>query len=306
MDFLRGIIPSTENLVIAFWNEIEARLASVKLHRVRLYETPRNFAEYEGPVGGAGNPSVNKPAGRRKTPPLVMVTGASQGIGAEIALAFAREAGARLALVARQAGKLRAEARRSLNAGAAAAECFACDCTDSAAIDAMAEAVRERLGEPDVVVANAGHFSPVALLEMDAAAFDAEIGANLRSAFLTARAFAPAMAERGRGDLFFMASWASVRAFPRGGAYVAAKHGVLGLARAFREELRSRGVRVAAVMPGATVSPSWDGSGGAGGENDAGGGRGAHLRGHLAHVAGNDGGGNHRAAPARRRVNRAR
>lgn len=47
--FLRGIIPSTENLVIAFWNEIEPHLTAGKLHRVRLYETPRNFADYYGP-----------------------------------------------------------------------------------------------------------------------------------------------------------------------------------------------------------------------------------------------------------------
>ena len=49
VEFLRGVIPSTENLVIAFWNEIEPRLTTGKLHRVRLYETPRNFAEYYGP-----------------------------------------------------------------------------------------------------------------------------------------------------------------------------------------------------------------------------------------------------------------
>jgi len=47
--FLRGVIPSTENLVIAFWNEIEPHLTAGKLHRVRLYETPRNFADYYGP-----------------------------------------------------------------------------------------------------------------------------------------------------------------------------------------------------------------------------------------------------------------
>ena len=47
--FLRGIIPSTENLVIAFWNKIEPHLPSGKLHRVRLYETERNFADYYGP-----------------------------------------------------------------------------------------------------------------------------------------------------------------------------------------------------------------------------------------------------------------
>ena len=50
VDFLKGIIPTTENLVIAFWNEIEPALPSGRLYRVRLYETPRNFAEYFGPT----------------------------------------------------------------------------------------------------------------------------------------------------------------------------------------------------------------------------------------------------------------
>jgi 6-pyruvoyltetrahydropterin/6-carboxytetrahydropterin synthase len=49
VDFLRGVIPSTENLVIAFWHEIAPRLTAGELQRVRLYETPRNFAEYDGP-----------------------------------------------------------------------------------------------------------------------------------------------------------------------------------------------------------------------------------------------------------------
>lgn len=47
--FLRGVIPSTENLVIAFWNEIEPHIKTGRLYCVRLYETPRNFAEYHGP-----------------------------------------------------------------------------------------------------------------------------------------------------------------------------------------------------------------------------------------------------------------
>lgn len=47
--FLRGVIPSTENLVIAFWNEIEPHIKAGRLYCVRLYETPRNFAEYHGP-----------------------------------------------------------------------------------------------------------------------------------------------------------------------------------------------------------------------------------------------------------------
>lgn len=50
VDFLRGVNPSTENLVIAFWNEIEPQIHAGRLHCVRLYETPRNFAEYHGPM----------------------------------------------------------------------------------------------------------------------------------------------------------------------------------------------------------------------------------------------------------------
>jgi 6-pyruvoyltetrahydropterin/6-carboxytetrahydropterin synthase len=49
VDFLRGVIPSTENLVIAFWSEIAPYITAGRLHCVRLYETPRNFAEYHGP-----------------------------------------------------------------------------------------------------------------------------------------------------------------------------------------------------------------------------------------------------------------
>jgi 6-pyruvoyltetrahydropterin/6-carboxytetrahydropterin synthase len=49
VDFLKGLIPSTENLVIAFWRQIEPLLPSGRLHRVRLFETPRNFADYYGP-----------------------------------------------------------------------------------------------------------------------------------------------------------------------------------------------------------------------------------------------------------------
>jgi 6-pyruvoyltetrahydropterin/6-carboxytetrahydropterin synthase len=51
VDFLRGVIPSTENLVVAFWNRIAPRIRAGELHSVRLFETPRNFAEYRGPGG---------------------------------------------------------------------------------------------------------------------------------------------------------------------------------------------------------------------------------------------------------------
>jgi len=190
----------------------------------------------------------------------VLVTGASQGIGAAIAAVFARElgAGVRLALVARQAAKLTRVAHRCRQLGAAKVDFFPCDVSDAAAVETLAHDVRSRV---DVLINNAGQFVPTPLLDMSAHEFDAVLAANLRSVFLVTRAFAPAMVRRRRGDIFIMASVAGMRAFPAGGAYVAAKHGVLGLARAFREELKPHGVRVTAVLPGATMSPSWTGSG---------------------------------------------
>jgi short-subunit dehydrogenase len=85
--------------------------------------------------------------------------------------------------------------------------------------------------------------------------------ANLRSLFLVTKAFAPAMLRRRRGDIFNMGSIAGLVAYPGGSAYTAAKFGVTGLSKAMRAEFKGRGVRVSCVHPGATVSPSWRGSG---------------------------------------------
>ncbi|HYP18301.1 MAG TPA: SDR family oxidoreductase [Opitutus sp.] len=193
--------------------------------------------------------------------PVVLITGASQGIGAEIAKVFAREVrGVRLALVARNERNLGAVARACVKLGAVA-EVFACDVTDEAAVDAMSQAVTKRFGIVDVLINNAGAFTPAPFAETSVATFDAMIAGNLRSAFLVSRAFVAGMVKRGRGDVFFMSSIAGLSAYPGGAAYCAAKFGVTGLAKVLRTETKGRGVRVCCVYPGATWSPSWSGSG---------------------------------------------
>lgn len=192
--------------------------------------------------------------------PLVLVTGASQGIGAAICEAFAAEPEARIALVARSEDRLEAVAERCREAGAEAAA-FPCDVTDEAAVAAMARDVRERFGVPDVLVNNAGSFAPGGVLEMEPATFREQIEANLTSAFLVTHAFLEGMLARGHGDVFFTASVASILGYPRGVAYGAAKHGLLGLARSLREETKEQGLRVVSVLPGATYTASWAASG---------------------------------------------
>lgn len=190
---------------------------------------------------------------------IAVITGASQGIGAAVAEVLAEEPDARLALVARTESKLAAVAERCRTRGAEA-QVLPYDVTDDEAVATMADAVRTRWGVPDVLVNNAGLFEPGALQETTTDSFRRQIDVNLTSAFVTTKAFLDDMVEAGAGHLFYTASVASIQAYPGGVAYCAAKHGLLGLARVVREETKEAGLRVTALVPGATYTPSWEGS----------------------------------------------
>jgi short-subunit dehydrogenase len=197
----------------------------------------------------------------RTQAPVVVITGASQGIGAAIARAFAADVrGVRLALVARSSANLARVARTCLDLGADPGV-FPCDVSDEGAVCALEKAVRRRFGSVDVLINNAGKYVGAPFLSTSPADFDRMFSTNLRSLFLVSRAFAPGMVRRRRGDIFNMGSVAGITALAGASAYTAAKFGVAGLSKAMRAEFRDKGVRVCCVHPGATVSPSWKGSG---------------------------------------------
>ena len=119
----------------------------------------------------------------RKLSPVVVITGASQGIGSAIATVFAKELpGVRLALVARNEKNLTSVARTCAKHGAMP-EVFTCDVADETSVATMANAVTKRFGAIDVLTNNAGKFFGASFLEMKLTDFDAQIAANLRSVF---------------------------------------------------------------------------------------------------------------------------
>ena len=191
--------------------------------------------------------------------PVILITGASQGIGAAIAKRFAQEPQAQLVLVARSVNKLQQVARQCQTSGAEV-WVYPADVTQENAIDLLREEVLEAWGAPDVLINNAGQFKPGSTIDTTPTDFQQQLAVNLTSAFLITRAFLPAMLQRKHGHIFFMGSVASIRAYPNGAAYCAAKHGLLGFARVVREETKNQGIRVTTLLPGATLTPSWEGT----------------------------------------------
>lgn len=180
---------------------------------------------------------------------VVIVTGASRGIGAEAARAFAA-AGARVAVLARR----RADAD-AVAAGLADALALECDVTDWPAVDAAVRAVVARWGRIDVMVNNAGVIDPIArLADADAAEWRRSIDINLTGVFHGMKAVIPTMRAQGAGTILTVSSGAAIK--PREGwsAYCAGKAGALMLTQAAHLEEGPNGLRVLGLSPGTVAT----------------------------------------------------
>ena len=178
-----------------------------------------------------------------------LVVGASSGIGRETAVLLARD-GARVMVSARREDRLRS-LRDTLAAENLALDYHVADAADPAAMEELARATRERLGEIDILVYASGTNIPDrALHRLKRETWDDMISVNLSGAYYITRAVLPAMRERGRGHLIFVASVSGVVPDVSGVAYQAAKRGLIGLAHAIRVEEKQHGIRTCVVLPG--------------------------------------------------------
>ena len=111
----------------------------------------------------------------------------------------------------------------------------------------------------EVLVNNAGYFIPGEIINEPEGTLEQMIHAHVYSAYYTTRGLAAHMIANRRGHIFNMCSIASIKAYPNGGSYAIAKSALLGFSRCLREEMKEFGIRVTAIIPGATRTASWDG-----------------------------------------------
>jgi len=181
---------------------------------------------------------------------VVVVTGASRGIGAAAAEALAR-AGAAVMLAARGKGQVAEVARRIVNTGGRA-EAEACDVADWASVQALLAETKHRLGPVTALVNNAGVIEPIARLEQaDPDEWARNIRINLVGAFHAIRAVLPEMRAAGRGTIINVSSGAALRPLEGWSAYCAAKAGLAMLTQAIALEAVP-GLRVFGFQPGTT------------------------------------------------------
>ena len=190
--------------------------------------------------------------------PVLLITGASSGIGAQTARRAA-EAGYRLVLGARRT-ELLSELAAELG-GDDRAAAVGCDVTDWDQVQALATAAGDRFGRLDAVFANAGFGATRGFLEETPEHWREMVLTNVLGVAYTIRATLPTLLERGTGHFLITSSIAGRRALP-GSLYSSTKWAVTGMAESLRQELRqmheNTGIRVTLIEPGMTDTPFFD------------------------------------------------
>ncbi len=192
--------------------------------------------------------------------PNAVITGATQGIGKNIAEKLLSE-GFSIAVCSRNRAKLDLLcadwARNYPNAGIIAE---VADLSVKEENELFGNIVLNAFSKIDLLINNAGIYLPGTIGEEPDGLLDTMLGVNLYSAYYLTRKLLPRMKQERSGHIFNMCSIASLKAYPNGGSYSISKYALLGFSDNLREELKPSGIKVTAICPGATYTPSWEGS----------------------------------------------
>lgn len=180
---------------------------------------------------------------------VVLVVGASSGIGRATARLFAHE-GARVMAAARRENRL-TELRDEMRNAGHAIEIHVCDAARAEEVEQLGRRTREKLGKVDFLIYTTGTNVPNrSMARLDTATWDRMVGVNLNGAYYATQAVLPAMREARSGYLIYVSSISGLAPDVSGAAYQAAKRGILGLAHAVRVEEKENGIRTCVICPG--------------------------------------------------------
>ena len=185
----------------------------------------------------------------------VIISGGSQGLGKALVKKFLRE-GFNVYTCGRQVEKLTALEQELSNP---ALKTLVADLSQKNQVIDFANWILTHEKSIDVLINNAGFFMPGQIQNEEEGVLEAQIEANLYSAYHLTKALLPSFQARKSGHIFTICSTASITAYTAGGSYCISKFALLGFTKVLREELKTQGIKVTAVLPGATLTPAWDG-----------------------------------------------
>lgn len=194
---------------------------------------------------------------------VIIITGASRGIGYAIAEKFASEEELHLIVMVSKQQDVLANAADALRKQYPLQTIlhYACNLADKQAVLVLADWILSQVGTPDVLVNNAGYFLPGSVHNEPDGTLEEMLQINLVSAYHLTRALLPPMMERKSGHVFNLCSIASLKAYANGGSYSISKFAMLGFGKNLREEMKPYGIKVTNILPGAVWTDSWAGSG---------------------------------------------
>lgn len=186
-----------------------------------------------------------------------LITGATGGIGSEIAKAFALQ-GANLVLSATKEEKLAEFVNKIPTKDSQTIKYLACDLSDKSSVESLFDRAEELLGNIDILVCNAGITKDNLILRMKDEDFDHVVDINLKSTFVLNRNAIKKMVKRKYGRIINISSVVGVTGNPGQANYVASKAGMIGMTKSMAQEVASRSITLNCIAPGFIASPMTD------------------------------------------------
>ncbi len=189
----------------------------------------------------------------------VLITGSTKGIGNAIAHKFAAN-NYNLILIARSDKDLQEQKRNLLEHFSIDILCISADMSEKKQIQKIVDVLQEHQINPDIIVNNIGIYQPSTIFDEDDVMMEKMMNNNYYSGYYLTKALMPSLLERNSGHIFSICSVANINPVKQAFAYTISKYAVYGFIKSLRESLIETEIKTTAIIPGSTLTASWDGT----------------------------------------------